>query len=86
VAFHAPELISAEEREQYQAWLQERWSASDFPETEWMTVGKARRALNEMSANDQVDRSLIGIIAIYLYRFERPAGAVGDGLLIVTEN
>ncbi|MBE0455852.1 MAG: exodeoxyribonuclease I, partial [Roseovarius sp.] len=34
VAFHAPELLSMEERAQYRAWLEGRWSAPDVAETE----------------------------------------------------
>ena len=33
VAFHAPELLSPDERAQYEAWRHMRWSAADTPET-----------------------------------------------------
>ena len=41
VAFHAPQLLSVEDRSLYRAWLQERWSAPDVPETEWTTLDRA---------------------------------------------
>jgi exodeoxyribonuclease-1 len=44
VALYAPQLLSPEERAQFEDWLSERWSAPDRPETEWMTADKARRA------------------------------------------
>ena len=37
VAFHAPELLSNDERVQYEAWRHARWSAADTLETEWMS-------------------------------------------------
>jgi len=72
VAFHAPELLSPAERAQYKAWLQDRWSAPDAPETEWMTRAAAQRALEELRADGVVDEGLIAEIAGYLMRFETP--------------
>ena len=48
VAFNAPELLSPEERAHYEAWLRERWSAPEVPETEWTSRGRALGALDEM--------------------------------------
>ncbi|MCC6001129.1 MAG: exodeoxyribonuclease I [Pararhodobacter sp.] len=66
VAFHAPELLSTEERAQFQAWLQERWSA---PETEWTTRDRAHAALDEMRRNG-IDPGLASEIALYLQGFD----------------
>jgi exodeoxyribonuclease-1 len=70
VAFHAPQLLSPEERAQYVDWLSERWSAPDAPETEWMTTGKARRAVDEMRGNEGLDQALVAEIAAYLQGFD----------------
>jgi exodeoxyribonuclease-1 len=72
VAFHAPELLSAEERGQYQAWLLERWSAPDIPETGWTTKDRSRTALDEMRIDDGLDQALVAEIATYLQRFDPP--------------
>ena len=70
VAFHASQLLSPEDRAQYDAWLRERWSSPDAPETEWMTAAKARRALDEIRGNDGLDQALIGEIEVYLQGFD----------------
>lgn len=70
VAFHAPELLSAEERGQYQAWLLERWSAPDVPETEWTSRDRARAALDEMRGDGGIDLGLVFEIGAYLNLFE----------------
>ena len=70
VAFHAPQLLSLEERAQFEDWLSERWSSPDAPETEWMTADKARRALDEICGNDGLDQALIGEIEVYLQSFD----------------
>ncbi len=66
VAFHAPELLSAEERSLYRAWLQERWSAPDLPETEWTTRGRALAALTEIQGDEEVEPGLVDEIEAYL--------------------
>jgi exodeoxyribonuclease I len=70
VAFHAPQLLSSEERAQFEDWLRERWSAPDAPETEWMTAGKAQRGLDEIRGKDGLDQALVAEIAAYLQGFE----------------
>jgi exodeoxyribonuclease-1 len=69
VAFYSPQLLSTGERLQFEAWLRERWSAPDAPETEWMTAGKARRALDEIRGKEGLDASLVAEIAAYLQGF-----------------
>jgi exodeoxyribonuclease-1 len=69
VAFHAPELLSAEEQGQYRAWLRERWSAPEASEPEWMTVEKSMRAIAEMRAGDRVSERLLCEIEAYLQSF-----------------
>ena len=70
VAFHAPHLFSPEEWAKYEVWLRERWSALDAPETEWMTAGKAQRALDEIRGKEGLDASLVAEIAAYLQDFD----------------
>ena len=74
VAFHAPELLSPDERAQYEAWRHMRWSAADTPETEWTGLASARRALDEIRAGEAFDPELINEIEIYLQEFDVPAG------------
>jgi exodeoxyribonuclease I len=69
VAFHAPELLSTEERGQYQAWLRERWSAPAIPEVEWTGLAKAEEALAEIRAKGAASPDLIDEIATYLRGF-----------------
>jgi exodeoxyribonuclease I len=69
VAFHAPELLSTEERGQYHAWLRERWSAPDIPEVEWTGLAKAEEALAEIQAKGAASPDLIDEIATYLQGF-----------------
>ncbi|MGI3211849.1 exonuclease domain-containing protein [Roseovarius tibetensis] len=66
VAFHAPELLSADERAQYQAWLRGRWSAPDVAETEWMTLTKAHAALDELRANGAGQPHELSAIATFV--------------------
>jgi len=70
VAFYAPQLLSLEERAQFEDWRSERWSAPDAPETEWMTVEKFRRTLGEIRTDGGLDQAMIGEIEAYLQAFE----------------
>jgi exodeoxyribonuclease-1 len=73
VALYAPQLLSPEERAQFEDWLSERWSAPDRPETEWMTADKARRALDEIRGKNGLDQTLVAEIAAYLQGFDNIA-------------
>lgn len=70
VAFYAPELLSTEERAQYEAWLEGCWSAADAPEIEWTGKHRALAALVQMRANGGVDLTLMDEIEAYLLRFQ----------------
>jgi len=74
VAFHAPEMLSAGECGQYQAWLRERWSAPDVPETEWTSSDRARSALADIRGDGGIDFRLVSEIELYLQRFEASDG------------
>jgi len=69
VAFHAPELLSTEERGQYDAWLKERWSAPALPEVEWTGLAKAQEALVEIQAKGAASQDMIDEIAAHLQGF-----------------
>jgi len=70
VAFHAPALLSPEEHGQFDAWLRERRSAPNAPDTEWTGLAKARDALGELRAKAGVDQGLVVEIEAYLQHFE----------------
>jgi len=70
VAFHAPELLSAKESEQFEAWLRGRWSAPDVAETEWTSRDRARAALEQMRVDWGIDSGLMGEIEAYLLQFQ----------------
>jgi exodeoxyribonuclease-1 len=72
VAFHAPALLSPDERCQYDAWLRTRWSAADAPEIEWLTAERSRRAITEMRSGGGVDPRLIDEIEVYMQGFGIP--------------
>ncbi|MFC6637385.1 exodeoxyribonuclease I [Sulfitobacter sp. JBTF-M27] len=66
VAFYATGLLSEGERLKYKNWLQERWNAPDQPETEWMTLNKARNALDELRAGASHDAAMLDEIERFL--------------------
>jgi exodeoxyribonuclease-1 len=70
VAFHAPELLSAEEGEQFEAWLRDRWSVPASPDSQWTGLAKAHQALADMRVKGAASPEAIDEIADYLQRFE----------------
>jgi exodeoxyribonuclease-1 len=70
VAFHAPALLSSDERGQYEHWLRARWLAADVPETEWLTVERSMRVIADMRAGGEVDVGLISEIEAYVQGFD----------------
>lgn len=76
VAFHAPQLLTPEELANFQLWLRERLSAPDGPETEWMTVGKALNALDELRGNIEIETALIDEISAYLLGWHNVASFI----------
>ncbi|WP_223427975.1 exonuclease domain-containing protein [Tateyamaria pelophila] len=59
IAFYANGLLSEGERRKYETWLQERWDAPDQPETEWMTLDKASKAIEEMRVEASHDGAML---------------------------
>ena len=69
VAFNSPELLSAEERAQFNQYLQEKWSAPDAPETEWMTFSKAWAAIDELRTQAAVEAADLDAISAFVDQF-----------------
>ena len=70
VAFYTPELLSVEERGQFEAWLRERWSSPVSENVEWTGLAKAHQALADMRVKEAANPEVIDEIAVYLQRFE----------------
>lgn len=66
IAFHAPEFMSADEAEQFEAFLRERWNAPDAPGTEWTTIASATRAIAELRAKPGADSGALNEIAAFI--------------------
>ena len=69
VAFNSPELLSAEERAQFNLYLQEKWSAPDAPETEWMTFSKAWAAIDELRMQAAVGAADLNAMSAFVDQF-----------------
>ena len=69
IAFHAPELMSSDEAEQFDAFLHERWNAQEGPETEWTTIASATRAIAEQRALPGTDDAALDEIADFIRQF-----------------
>ena len=66
IAFHAPEIMTADEAEQFDAFLHERWNAPDGPETEWTTITSSTRAIAELGRQPGVDQEALENIAAFI--------------------
>jgi exodeoxyribonuclease-1 len=66
VAFYSPELLTKEEMALLDGYLRDKWSASDAPETEWMTFEKVLAALDDMRAADAAKFKELDAIASFL--------------------
>jgi exodeoxyribonuclease-1 len=66
VAFYSPELLTEEEMALFKAYLRDKWSASDVPETEWMTVEKAEAALRDLRAAGVAEPRELDAMASFL--------------------
>jgi exodeoxyribonuclease I len=66
VAFHSPELLSADETALFDAYLRDKWSAPDTRDTEWMTIEKAQAALDDLRAENTVPAAEIDAIGSFI--------------------
>lgn len=71
IAFHAPEFMSVDEAEQFEAFLRERWNAPDAPGTEWTTIASATRAIAELRAKPGADQDALNGIAVFIRQITR---------------
>ena len=66
MAFYSPELLTEEETALFKAYLRDKWSALDVPETEWMTFEKAEAALGDLRTAVAVEPHELDAIASFL--------------------
>ncbi|TYB87754.1 exodeoxyribonuclease I [Oceaniovalibus sp. ACAM 378] len=66
IAFHAPELMTADEAKQYKAFLRERRNAPEAPDTEWMTIASATCAIAELRTQPGADQQVLNDIAVLI--------------------
>jgi exodeoxyribonuclease I len=69
VAFHSPELLSADETALFDAYLREKWSAPDTRDTDWMTIEKAQAALDDLRAENTVPPAAIDAIGSFIQQW-----------------
>jgi exodeoxyribonuclease-1 len=65
IAFYANDLLSEAERRQYEDWRKARWDAPDEPETEWMSLDKAHKALKKMKTEVTHDHYMFDEIELF---------------------
>ena len=76
VAFHSPALLNAEETRRFNAYLREKWSADDTPETEWMTLTKARAAIDALRIQEAACVAELDAITTFIEGWSARAFAV----------
>jgi exodeoxyribonuclease-1 len=76
VAFHSPALLNVEETTRFNAYLREKWSADDVPETEWMTVAKAEAAIDALRMQEAASVAELDAITDFIERWSARAFAV----------
>jgi hypothetical protein len=69
VAFHSPELLSADETALFDAYRRDKWSARDTRDTEWMTIEKAQAALDDLRAESTVPPAEIDAIGSFIQQW-----------------
>jgi exodeoxyribonuclease-1 len=66
VAFYCPELLTVDDMALFNAYLRDKWSAPDVPETDWMTFEKAEAAVGDLRVAGAADPSELDAIASFL--------------------
>ena len=66
VAFYSPELLTAEERAQFQSYLKEKLSAPDAPDTEWTSLPKAMAAIDVLRTSGAAEDDVLDAIADFI--------------------
>jgi exodeoxyribonuclease-1 len=76
VAFHSPALLNAEETTRFNAYLRDKWSAEDVSETEWMTVAKARAAIDALRLQGAASPAQLDAITEFIEQWSAQAFTV----------
>ena len=76
MAFHSPSLLNVEETTRFNAYLREKWSADDVPATEWMTVTKAKAAIDTLRIQDTAFDAELDAIKTFIEGWSARAFAV----------
>lgn len=76
MAFHSPSLLNVEETTRFNAYLREKWSADDVPETEWMTVTKAKAAIDALRIQEAASVAELDAISTFIEGWSARACAV----------
>ncbi len=77
VAFHSPALLDAEETARFNAFLRDKWSADDVPETEWMTLAKARVVIDALRLHGAASPAQLDAITEFIEQWSARAFTVG---------
>jgi exodeoxyribonuclease-1 len=77
VALHSPELLNAEETTRFNAYLREKWSAEDTPKTEWMTMSKAKTAIDALLEQEATPVAELDAIAKFVEEWSARAFSFG---------
>jgi len=75
VAFHSPALLNTEETSRFNAYLREKWSSDEAPETEWMTLTKARNAIEALRLQAAAPAEELDAISDFIERWSTRAFA-----------
>ncbi len=71
IAIHSPELLTAPERDLFSIFLRERWNAPDTVETEWTSLEKVRRALDDLRREPETDPGILHAIDAFIADWTR---------------
>lgn len=62
VAFHSPELLTAEETARFRDYLRSKWLPEAEEKTQWMTLGRAAKEITNIQEMNVADDAVIGAI------------------------
>lgn len=62
VAFHSPELLTAEETARFRDYLRSKWLPAAEEKTQWMTIGRATDELTNIQEKNGADDAIIDAI------------------------
>jgi exodeoxyribonuclease-1 len=68
--------LNAEETTRFNGYLREKWSADDAPETEWMTLTKARAAIDALHIQEAASVAELDAITTFVEGWSARAFAV----------